>query len=236
VLPELSRRVQIENQIRNLEVSYARLSGLQSQAYELSGSYSELRQRLDDTPTELTSEDKAKPDAVAASMRRQLSGYNLLSITPSEIDVSGESYRPTHEGFDLGLDLSASYMIRVIWAYLLAFLQVGRTSGNHAGLLMLDEPRQQETARASYQQSIHEAAELARGAQIIFATSEEPETLAGMLRGTQHGSIFPEGGSYCSSTSTPPVESRTRGRTRYRHASTPGEPLHLGGRGRILPA
>ena len=105
-------------------------------------------------------------------------------MNPDEIDIDRSPYRPTHEGFDLGFDLSASDMIRVIWAYLFGILDVGREeTGNHLGLLIFDEPRQQETARASYQALLANASTSGLGgAQIIFATSEPSQSLLTMLR------------------------------------------------------
>lgn len=133
-------------------------------------------------------QDAAKISFLQNSLREQLRSYHFNSLDSDSIDISPDTYRPIHEGFDLGFDLSASDMIRVIWAYLLAFLEVGlHFSTNHARLLIFDEPRQQETNRLSFSALLDRAAYVnAREAQIIFATSEEAETLAGMLRGRPH--------------------------------------------------
>ncbi|WP_445271194.1 hypothetical protein, partial [Streptomyces sp. DSM 41634] len=74
-------------------------------------------------------------------------------------------------------------MIRVIWAYLLGILRVAdEYGGNHLNLLIFDEPKQQDTASESYQELLQEAAgQGTRGAQIIFATSENLDSLLAML-------------------------------------------------------
>lgn len=132
--------------------------------------------------------DMEKMAFLESALVGQLQKYRFISVSPSSIEISRDTYRPVHEGFDLGFDLSASDMIRVIWAYLIAFLEVSiRHNTNHPRLLIFDEPRQQETNRLSF------AALLARasingsaGSQIIFATSEEESTLVDMLRDLPH--------------------------------------------------
>ncbi|MEN3538697.1 AAA family ATPase [Microbispora sp. ZYX-F-249] len=138
-----------------------------------------------------SSSDTEKVDFLEASLVDQLRRYHFHSLPPQSIEVSRETYRPTHEGFDLGFDLSASDMIRVIWAYLLAFLEASmRYNTNHARLLVFDEPRQQETNRLSFAALLNRAAtDGASGAQIIFATSEEELDLRAMLKGLPHSLV-----------------------------------------------
>ncbi|MBA5226029.1 hypothetical protein [Streptomyces griseoaurantiacus] len=137
---------------------------------------------------ELTASDEAKIGFLRTSLVTQLEAYGFRSLVPRTLDISKKTYRPIHEGFDLGFDLSASDMIRVIWAYLFSFMEVSREhQGNHPQFLIFDEPRQQEAARPSFQQLLSRAAANgAAGSQIIFATSEEEEDLASMLTGLPH--------------------------------------------------
>ncbi|MEW2082106.1 AAA family ATPase [Streptomyces sp. NPDC005283] len=140
--------------------------------------------------------DREKIDYLEATLVAQLASYHFVSLEPGEIKISEDTYRPTHEGFDLGFDLSASDMIRVIWAYLFAFLETSiRFDTNHARLLIFDEPRQQETKRPSFAALLERAVKAGEsGAQIIFATSEVERELQSMLRGQRHHmfSIPPE--------------------------------------------
>jgi hypothetical protein len=93
-----------------------------------------------------------------------------------------------YEGFDLGFNLSASDMIRTIWAYLYGLMEVARTGEtNHLGLLVLDEPRQQQADKVSFAQFAKRAAGTgAERQQVVFLTSEDPQTLAAMLTGVAH--------------------------------------------------
>jgi hypothetical protein len=137
---------------------------------------------------DLTTGDEFKIRSLKNSLTSQLEAYGFRSLEPRSIDVSPKTYRPNHEGFDLGFDLSASDMIRVIWAYLFSFMEVSREfQANHPQLLIFDEPRQQEAARFSFQQLLKRAAENgAAGSQVIFATSEEEDDLRSMLTGLPH--------------------------------------------------
>lgn len=181
---DISRRLTQEARIAELSARDEELAAVRLSMSELSQSWTKQRSllgRLADD--ELSGRDKAKLDTLESSLRAQLRSYGFDSLNPDEIDIDRSTYRPTHEGFDLGFDLSASDMIRVIWAYLFGMLDVGREeTGNHLGLLIFDEPRQQETARASYQALLANASTSGLGgAQIIFATSEPSQSLLTML-------------------------------------------------------
>lgn len=136
----------------------------------------------------LTDADEETLSDLERRLRLQLRRYHFSSLPPDAVDVNRDTYRPAHEGFDLGFDLSASDMIRVIWAYLIGFMYASRAhSGNHPGLLIFDEPRQQETAHESYRELLWQAAdEAASGAQIFIATSEASSSLREMMDGVSY--------------------------------------------------
>jgi len=139
-------------------------------------------------PDDLSDNDRAKLGQLERLVQEQAADYGLSSVTPKSLGISRDVYRPVHEGFDLEFDLSASDMIRTIWAYLLGMLELSRTfPTNHAKLLVLDEPRQQDTARVSFGAFLKRASRAAKyGEQVIFATSEELDTLGPLLEGVPH--------------------------------------------------
>jgi hypothetical protein len=114
-----------------------------------------------------------------------LKEFGFSSLSPDTLEISRETYRPIREGFDLGFDLSASDNIRTIWAYLQGLLELSSgASLNHLGLLIFDEPRQQEAAELSFQKLLTRAAKSGeRGQQVIFATSEPLENIQRMTAG-----------------------------------------------------
>ncbi|MGP3772232.1 hypothetical protein ACTWJ8_15490 [Streptomyces sp. SDT5-1] len=166
----------------SIESSIDELDSLAVTWRENKGTLAALRRR------EVTAADGLKMQALKSSLTSQLEAYGFRSLEPRSIEVSPKTYRPNHEGFDLGFDLSASDMIRVIWAYLFSLMEVSREfQANHPQLLIFDEPRQQEAARFSFQQLLRRAAENgAHGSQVIFATSEEEDDLTAMLAGLTH--------------------------------------------------
>jgi hypothetical protein len=176
----------------------ATLASLRTRLADLTSSYAANRERMQSLQTDqLTPADSAKLDALEAALRVRLAKYQFDSLPPADVDISRETYRPAHEGFDLGFDISASDMIRVIWAYLMSLLSVsGDRGGHHLGLLVFDEPRQQETARESYEQLLQQAAHEARqDRQILFATSETSTEIRRMLGTASHNLIDVAAGS-----------------------------------------
>ncbi|MGK4188868.1 AAA family ATPase [Rothia koreensis] len=183
---DITRRLKLENRIAELEE-------LNSMMSEARGEVESLRQRWlkQRDLLKLLEEDDLSPDdrdrilRLQRSVREQLEQYGFKSLQPNEVEIDPTTYRPVHEGFDLGFDLSASDMIRLIWAYLFATLQVGQESGGrHLGFLVFDEPRQQETAKESYGALLTHASLVGQaGAQVLFATSEPLQSLTEMLVG-----------------------------------------------------
>ncbi|SMX93793.1 hypothetical protein [Brevibacterium aurantiacum] len=141
----------------------------------------ELFKRLEND--KLSSNDRQRVERLQHSIRAQLTSYGFKSLEPSEVEIDKTTYRPVHEGFDLGFDLSASDMIRLIWAYLFGVLEIGQEpGGRHLGLLIFDEPRQQEAAKESYRALLAHASHTGdAGAQVLFATSEPLDSLKDML-------------------------------------------------------
>jgi len=143
---------------------------------------------------EQSPEDKAAVEEFRRRFREQLSAYGLSSLPPTEVTIDDLSLLPANDGVELAFDvatgMSASDSIRTKWAYYTALLETAMRlkRSHHAGLLILDEPRQQETARDSLAAFLRrlggEAA--TSNAQIIYATSESPEVLSELLAGVTH--------------------------------------------------
>jgi hypothetical protein len=120
---------------------------------------------------------------LATSIVRQLEDYGFSTFSPADIQVSPETYRPMREGFEIGFELSASDAIRLKWAYQFGLLEVthGLEGAHHPGLLVFDEPRQQETSRTSFHHLIARASQVSKDLQVIFTTSEHKPTLHGAI-------------------------------------------------------
>ncbi len=176
----LGRRIEALGALRDeWEVALDRLGEIAGRWAQVLAELKDLRQ------SEFSPTDRAKLTALEDSFREQLAEYAFSSCPVDQVILSLDDYMPTHEGFELSLDFSASDGIRVIWAYLIGLLGVSRSfSTNHPGLVMFDEPRQQAAAELSFSALLHRAAaEAGDGGQVVFATSEAPQSLDGMLDG-----------------------------------------------------
>jgi hypothetical protein len=154
------------------------------------------RDRLLALPKErLDSDDEAKLAALEQRVVSQLEVYGFRSFSVDTIGISRDDYRPTREGFDLGFVTSASDAIRIVWSYLLGLLEVSREyPTNHPGLLMFDEPRQQAADPVSFQALLRRAADVDRfDQQVLFATSEPPDSLELFLEGLEYAQITFDG-------------------------------------------
>jgi hypothetical protein len=194
---ELTERLRLEEQLTALSKTHKEILSGVGDLVDLVEPWRDNRAAIAALKTRSrTALDQRKIDHLQRSVIQQLGEYHFSSLEPDSIEISSETYRPTHEGFDLGFDLSASDMVRVIWAYLLGILETGIAfDSNHPRLLMFDEPRQQETKEISFAALLERAArDGVLGAQIIFATSWPEPPLRAMLTDLPHRliSIAPE--------------------------------------------
>ncbi|WP_413251089.1 hypothetical protein [Sinomonas flava] len=183
---EIAHRIKLENRISELEQLSSQMNSARNSLASVASKWVELREVGSQLEKgDLSESDRSKIGDLQRSIQAQLRSYGFTSVDAVEVEIDSDTYRPVHQGFDLGFDLSASDMIRLIWAYLFGILEVGReASGNHLGLLIFDEPRQQETAHASYGALLAWASRAGQeGSQILFATSEPLDTLNKMLIG-----------------------------------------------------
>ena len=137
---------------------------------------------------DITERDRQKLQRLREIFVSEIQQFGFTSVEPTSLRISEENYRPEHDGFDLEFDISASDMIRTIWAYLNGMLELSREfQTNHLGLLVLDEPKQQETNRVSFRELFRRAASTAsHKQQVIIATSEDEATLTPLLDGVAH--------------------------------------------------
>jgi hypothetical protein len=137
-----------------------------------------------------TYKDRLKLKLLKDSFKLNLQDFGYKSTPIEDFDLSTNTYKPTVDDIDIGSEASASDNIRVIWSYLYSLLMLDShsddVSTNHLGLLIMDEPRQQETKDVSFKTFIKKASESYRvEKQIIMGTSEKYDDLIAMLDGLQ---------------------------------------------------
>ena len=145
----LQQRIQEENlraDLQNLRLDLVVTSG------KLGTVADELRQTLADRAAlgtaDLTDEERGRLEAWTGRFREMLRAVGVTSFPVEEIQLPVTG-KPSVIGYDdVGFQASASDAIRLRWSYALSLMRVSRGFGGpHPGVLMMDEPRQQEVAK-----------------------------------------------------------------------------------------
>ncbi len=185
----IARRVRLQDRVELLERLEADYLTMSEALSELSERFREVRGELEKLKGAGQSpRDEEKLAALQHVVDEQLRAYGFQSLRPESIEISRTKYTPVREGFNLGHDISASDMVRLIWSFLLGLLELGRREdSHHPGLLLFDEPRQQDAAEVSFRELLGRAASARQAEQqVIFATSEDPGNLEVMLADVPH--------------------------------------------------
>jgi len=185
----IEERLRLDGSIRNLDAARAHFDTILESFAELARAWSTAQSQLNELPrVNVTTRDSEKISSWSAVLRDQLRDYGFASFKPDQAQISADSYRPEHDGFDLQNTISASDLIRTIWSYLKGMLELSRSvATNHPGFLIFDEPRQQSTKDFSFGKLIQRSADAsAFHQQVIFFTSEDRNRLRSHLDGLPH--------------------------------------------------
>ncbi|MDN3221900.1 hypothetical protein [Pseudomonas nunensis] len=176
----LRKKINIENEIQKYKDTIAETYKIRLTFDKIFNKYkslSDIRRKL---PAEiLSNQDLEKLGELRQSLVSMLVTYGFSSFDANLLEISNENYLPTREGYDIGFDTSASDGIRIIWSYLLSLFKIReKYNTNHPGVLIFDEPRQQEANKLSFTELLKTASALcSHSGQIIFATSEDETVL-----------------------------------------------------------
>lgn len=185
----IAQQIRLQDRIESLDLTVGQFDELLAELARLADRGRELRGQLQRLPPDrLSASDQEKIASLQQSFLAQLQEYDFGSFSSDgRLSISSDDYLPRRAEFDLQADISASDSIRVIWAYLLALLEVGTEHAtNHPGLIVFDEPRQQSAKKVSFAALLKRAAAEPDRSQIIFATSEEQGSLEDMLKDLPH--------------------------------------------------
>ncbi|MEQ1541180.1 MAG: hypothetical protein ABL926_02900 [Novosphingobium sp.] len=180
VIENLVRQQNFLSQLRSIDdLAISLMDELQA----IASGWAKATNALRRLPTDnLTANDLKKVDVLTNNICQQLTAYGFRSFQPAEIALSTDNFRPLvreRSGSEIvekeiNFEVSASDAIRLKWAYLLATFELGSAhETNHPGLVIFDEPGQQEIDSGSLFAFLKRAgaAALARG-QVIVSTSE----------------------------------------------------------------
>lgn len=141
---EVARQVTLQLRYDELVRTQTALHERVDELADLAQQIAVIRAELTSLPVGIPDTDTARLSEVTSSMRQKLTATRFGSYNVTEVALDQDSLRPTRAGYDLDTDVSASDVIRIKVAYLDAVRAIGQTSGRHPGLLILDEPRQQD--------------------------------------------------------------------------------------------
>lgn len=176
----LRKKIRLESDLELYQKTIVELSELRLQFDSLHSKYKSLTAQRKSIPeNSLSTLDYKKLKKLQEYLRESLAEYGFSSFAPDKLEISKDSYLPTREGFDIGFDTSASDGIRIIWSYLIGLFRLQHDFEiNHPGVLIFDEPRQQEANKFSFSQLLQTTSRHCQGGgQVILATSEEESVL-----------------------------------------------------------
>jgi cell division protein ZapA (FtsZ GTPase activity inhibitor) len=145
----VEERVRMQNRIREIEETQSSFEDAVEQLRSLSHTYTGLLASQKALPADKMSEsDKRKIKELTSLVRQQAKEFGFSTFDPSEVTISEDTYRPQKEGFEIGFETSASDAIRLKWAYQLGLLELDTIEAtNHPGILLFDEPRDNNRLR-----------------------------------------------------------------------------------------
>ncbi len=192
----ISERIRLQQRISLVETQQQVFVEHMAELAQLASEWIAVQERLKKLPKGALSErDEKKIATLQSTFQQQLTQYKMGSLAVNDVRILPGNYEPEVAGVNLSADVSASDLIRVHWAYLLALLEVGtQPSGNHPGLLIFDEPQQQQVEESSFREMLRHALG-EKNCQIIVTTSHERKTIGTYLSeiGAKHVVEFGDG-------------------------------------------
>ena len=186
----IAQQVRLGDRIAKFEHLEVGLAGLEQGLADLAERYRRVSGELGRLGEQdgTSPSDHAKLEALAGLIREQLHDYGFSSVPPDEIRLSPDTYLPARNDVPLRPDeISASDRVRMVWAYSVGLLEMARRFDTaHPGLLVLDEPGQQEINDASLRALFVRLASAAEfGQQVIVATSKPADLVRSFTGGSE---------------------------------------------------
>lgn len=186
---KIRKEIEIENKIDRLTMLQQQEKETKITLQSIIVDWKESISALDRLPHDgFSSKDREKLNILENSFKKYLKEFGYKSTSIDHFEISKQTYKPSLDGVDLGSEASASDNIRVIWSYLYSMLMLDTFERdiitNHLGILILDEPRQQETKDVNFKTFIETTTNTyAVSKQVIIGTSEKLQDLLSMIEG-----------------------------------------------------
>lgn len=188
----IRERIVVSERLEQREVAQNEFERSLAAFPQLSSQWTEIQTKLKTTKARVQSDsDKEKLRVFAARFKEALNEFGFESFPLDTVSIDLDGYRPKREGFDLAYAVSASDHVRIIAAYITALFETARTmKTNHPGLLLLDEPRQQNMQWPDFAKILRRlASSIAAKQQVIVATSDRPDAIQDLMKDIPHSRV-----------------------------------------------
>ena len=185
----IREQIHLQEEITNLEQLRDEFEEQLGRLGDAAERWQENRAMYSELPDDYFSEgDRGKLDALSECFAKNVQRFGYRSTEVTGLHISEDNYRPVCDDFEVAFGASASDNIRLIWAYTLALLQVSSShGGKHWGVLLFDEPEQQNMKDTSSDDLYAEIAQMQqRDFQVIIATSASVDVTSRRLDNIPH--------------------------------------------------
>ncbi len=183
---EIERKLNIKKRIEFFTKYQDEFADMLNEIVSLSQEYESMLKQMKNLPKEyFSSKDREKLSGLTNQFRRILNKVNYTSKPTQLLDISQENYLPIAneklengeiKSYNIRFDSSASDFVRCIWAYTCSLYKVSKEhSGNHPGLLMFDEPKQQDIALENFHEFLSELSTYNDAQVLVFASFENSD-------------------------------------------------------------
>jgi len=148
---DLRLKIHLENKIQEATKAIDEIGKAVDNLKEISEQYRIAKEKLAAMPSRKTSDaDFKKLQEFQHVFRNLANTFGYKSAPVNDIEINTDTLFPYLSGIelrevntDIKSDSSASDFVRLIWAYLLSlYIVSNKYNGNHAGLIIFDEPAQ----------------------------------------------------------------------------------------------
>ncbi|OLS16577.1 MAG: hypothetical protein HeimC3_53230 [Candidatus Heimdallarchaeota archaeon LC_3] len=177
-LSEIRHNLNLEDKIESIKSLNSDIPVYLDRLNDILNIYKELKEELHKlTDEDINKEDLHKIAKFEEIFKIYLKMLRFNSISVNDIEISKDNYLPiwNKDGIKLVIQkISESDNIRLILSYYLALLKLSFThETNHFGILILDEPRQQNMNESDYIELYSVINEFKGDYQIIVASSSK---------------------------------------------------------------
>lgn len=186
----LRKKVEIENKIDQIIQSKEQYAVFFEDLSNLIDKNNKLKNELSTIPDDLYSKlDNEKIASLSELYKDNIKFFNFRSSAKPDVIISGDNYLPIYRGIQESnktkdiiyrVNYSASDVIRSIWSYSISLAEVENIykNTNHFGILVYDEPRQQNIDEQDIKKFYERLQRLnSENFQIIITTSDKKELL-----------------------------------------------------------